>query len=54
MPEKIKAYKRTLIARVEKTKKFQAAMTERVCQTAKEAEGVNVKLKPRFNSQMRS
>lgn len=32
---KIKAYKRTLIARVEKTKKFQAAMTERVAKQQK-------------------
>ncbi|EGR0698859.1 hypothetical protein EX461_24300 [Vibrio parahaemolyticus] len=32
---KIKAYKRTLIARVEKTKKFQAAMDERVARQKK-------------------
>ncbi|ELI5416005.1 hypothetical protein RRJ93_002492 [Vibrio parahaemolyticus] len=32
---KIKAYKRTLIARVEKTKKFQAAMAERVARQKK-------------------
>ncbi|EJL6264183.1 hypothetical protein NMS06_003051 [Vibrio cholerae] len=32
---KIKAYKRTLIARVEKTKKFQAAMAERVAKQQK-------------------
>ncbi|WP_001147205.1 hypothetical protein [Vibrio metoecus] len=32
---KIKAYKRTLIARVEKTKKFQAAMAERVARQQK-------------------
>lgn len=32
---KIKAYKRTLIARVEKKKKFQAAMAERVAKQQK-------------------
>ncbi|KII76895.1 hypothetical protein [Vibrio renipiscarius] len=32
---KIKAYKRTLIARIEKTKKFQVAMAERVAKQQK-------------------
>ncbi|NNU10754.1 hypothetical protein HL669_03885 [Vibrio parahaemolyticus] len=32
---KIKAYKRTVIAKVEKTKKFQVAMAERVAKQQK-------------------